>query len=81
MDDAITTSDYLIEKLLEKNIHLVFEVPGDYALGFYSDLEKSQLERINTNDEQGAGFAADAYARINGLGVVCITYCVGGLNI
>jgi TPP-dependent 2-oxoacid decarboxylase len=32
-------------------------------------------------DEQGAGFAADAYARINGLGAVFITYCVGGLKI
>ena len=36
---------------------------------------------INTCDEQGAGFAADVYARINGLGVVCITYCVGGLKV
>ena len=24
---------------------------------------------------------ADAYARINGLGVVCVTYCVGGLKV
>lgn len=81
MDEVITTSDYLIDKLLKENIHHVFGVPGDYALGFYSDLEKSQLKVINTSDEQGAGFAADAYARINGLGAVCITYCVGGLNI
>ena len=29
----------------------------------------------------GAGFAADGYARVAGLGVVCITYCVGGLKI
>ena len=36
---------------------------------------------INTCDEQGAGFAADAYARVSGLGVVCITYCVGGLKV
>ena len=36
---------------------------------------------INTSDEQGAGFAADAYARVKGLGAACITYCVGGLKI
>src|SRR5208282_4738112 len=35
----------------------------------------------NTCDEQGAGFAADAYARVRGLGVVCVTYCVGGLKV
>jgi indolepyruvate decarboxylase len=34
-----------------------------------------------TCDEQGAGFAADAYARLRGLGAVCVTYCVGGLKI
>src|SRR5581483_12410074 len=28
-----------------------------------------------------AGFAADAYSRINGIGLVCVTYCVGGLNV
>ena len=36
---------------------------------------------INTCDEQGAGFAADAYARVRGLGAVCVTYCVGGLKV
>jgi len=36
---------------------------------------------INTCDEQGAGFAADAYARMHGLGVVCVTYNVGGLKV
>src|SRR6185295_7107199 len=29
----------------------------------------------------GAGFAADAYARVRGLGAVCVTYCVGGLKV
>ena len=27
--------------------------------------------------EDNAGFAADAYARLRGLGCVCVTYCVG----
>ena len=51
-------------------------------LGFYQELIYSnKLKIINTCDEQGAGFAADAYARVNGLGVVCVTYCVGGLKV
>jgi indolepyruvate decarboxylase len=29
----------------------------------------------------GRGFAADAYSRLNGIGLVCVTYCVGGLNV
>ena len=34
-----------------------------------------------TADEQGAGFAADAYARLRGLGIVGCTFGVGGLKL
>ena len=78
---STTISAYLIHRLQELGVRHVFGVPGDYVLGFYKALEESELEVINTCDEQGAGFAADAYARFNGLGVVCITYCVGGLKV
>ena len=30
--------------------------------------------------EDAAGYAADAYARIKGMGAACVTYCVGGLS-
>jgi indolepyruvate decarboxylase len=79
--NGITIGDYLIDRLQALGARHVFGVPGDYVLGFYSLLEKRQVPIINTCDEQGAGFAADAYARLRGLGVVCVTYCVGGLKI
>jgi indolepyruvate decarboxylase len=81
MNKEYTISSYLIHKLYAQGIRHIFGVPGDYVLGFYKELEDSQLEVINTCDEQGAGFAADAYARVSGLGAVCITYCVGGLKV
>jgi indolepyruvate decarboxylase len=59
----------------------VFGIPGDYVLGFYDQLKSSRLQIVTTCDEQGAGFAADAYARVAGLGAACITYCVGGLKV
>jgi indolepyruvate decarboxylase len=74
-------SEYLINRLIDYGVGHVFGVPGDYVLQFFQQLENSPLQVINTCDEQGAGFAADAYARLRGLGVVCITYCVGGLKI
>jgi indolepyruvate decarboxylase len=77
--DAIGT--YLIRRLSEHGVQHVFGVPGDFVLGFNKLLEDSAVEFINTCDEQGAGFAADAYARLRGLGVVCVTYSVGGLKI
>src|SRR5881394_968859 len=73
--------DYLIRQLYAHGVRHVFGIPGDYVLGFYDQLTHSKLKVINTCDEQGAGFAADAYARVRGLGAVCITYCVGGLKV
>src|SRR5437899_8017606 len=81
MDSAPRIRNYLIQRLHELGVRHVFGVPGDYVLGFLHELENSPLQVVNTCDEQGAGFAADAYARIRGLGVVCITYCVGGLKV
>ena len=81
MNKDRTIGEYLIEQLLSHGVKDIFGIPGDYVLGLYDMFEKSQIRVINTSDEQGAGFAADAYARINGIGAVCITYCVGGLKI
>lgn len=74
--------DYLIKSLYGRGVRHVFGVPGDYVLGFYDRLAKSnRLAVVNTCDEQGAGFAADAYARIRGLGAVCVTYGVGAFKV
>src|SRR5262249_41798575 len=72
---------YLIQRLHAYGVRHVFGVPGDYVLGFFQQLMESPLQVVNTCDEQGAGFAADAYARVRGLGAVCVTYCVGGLKV
>ena len=77
-----TVGEYLIQALYSRGARHIFGVPGDYVLGFYHVLSQSnKLKIINTCDEQGAGFAADVYARVNGLGAVCITYCVGGFKV
>src|ERR1051325_7902757 len=81
MKSSPSVGEYLIQRLYGLGVRHVFGIPGDYVLGFYDLLSKSKLQLINTCDEQGAGFAADAYARVRGLGVVCITYCVGGLKV
>jgi len=77
----MTIGDYLIQRLAAHGVGHVFGIPGDYVLGFYDQLLKSELKIVTTCDEQGAGFAADGYARVRGMGAVCITYCVGGLKV
>src|SRR5580765_67733 len=81
MKNSPSIGEYLIQRLYHHGVRHVFGIPGDYVLGFYDQLQHSRLRIINTCDEQGAGFAADAYARVRGLGAVCITYCVGGLKV
>src|SRR5213083_1934921 len=81
MKNSLSIGEYLIQQLYSYGVRHVFGIPGDYVLGFYEQLSKSKLRIINTCDEQGAGFSADAYARVRGLGVVCVTYCVGGLKV
>src|SRR5262245_62464760 len=72
---------YLIRRLQDYGLKHVFGIPGDYILTFYGQLEQSPIEVVGCTREDCAGFAADAYARINGLGAVCVTYCVGGLSV
>jgi len=76
-----TIGAYLLERLQAYGADHIFGVPGDFVLGFMSEIEASPIELINTCDEQGAGFAADAYARLRGIGVACVTYGVGGLKL
>ena len=80
MSKQSTIGRYLVARLEQAGLAHVFGIPGDYVLGFYDLLVASNIEVIGTCTEAGAGFAADAYARVHGLGGLCVTYCVGGLN-
>jgi TPP-dependent 2-oxoacid decarboxylase len=72
---------FLFDYLYERGVRHSFGVPGDFALPTFAWLEKSKIQSITMTHEPGAGFAADAYSRLNGIGLVCVTYCVGGLNV
>jgi len=75
-----TIGHYLIDRLRALGVDHIFGIPGDYILTLYKMLEESPIRLVGMTREDSAGFAADAYARIHGLGCVCVTYCVGGLS-
>ena len=79
--EGSTIGGYLIERLEALGVGHVFGIPGDYVLSLYKMLEDGPIEVVGMTREDSAGFAADAYARVNGLGCVCVTYCVGGLSL
>ncbi len=76
-----TLIDLLVRALQDAGINHIFGIPGDYALTIFKGVEESDIKMVNTCDEQGAGFAADAYARLKGLGCVMVTYGVGALKL
>ena len=80
-EGGATVGQYLIERLGALGVGHVFGIPGDYVLTLYKMLEESPIRVVGMTREDSAGFAADAYARLNGLGCVCVTYCVGGLSL
>jgi indolepyruvate decarboxylase len=76
-----TIGSYLIDRVHDLGARHVFGIPGDYVLSFYKMLEESRLDLVGTTNELAAGYAADAYARIRGIGVACIAYAVGGFSL
>src|SRR5947209_20421220 len=78
---TLSIGQYLIRRLQDYCIRDVFGIPGDYILSFYHMLDESPINVVGCTSENCAGFAADAYARVNGMGAVCVTYCVGGLSL
>ncbi|MBU6480345.1 MAG: alpha-keto acid decarboxylase family protein [Nitrospirae bacterium] len=75
-----TIGSAVIDRLHQLGVRHIFGIPGDYVLSLYQLIDASPIQHVGTTREDCAGFAADAYARINGIGAVCVTYCVGGLN-
>ncbi len=81
MSTVHTIGSLLLDRLDRLGLKHIFGIPGDYVLTLYKLIEASPIEHIGTTREDCAGFAADAYARLHGIGGACVTYCVGGLNI
>ncbi|QPK65012.1 alpha-keto acid decarboxylase family protein [Methylomonas sp. LL1] len=76
----ITVADYLIFRLKEIGVDHLFGVPGDFVLGFFNQVLKSDLAYVGTCNELNAAYAADGYARIRGIGAFSSTYGVGELS-
>ncbi|MDQ7068660.1 MAG: thiamine pyrophosphate-binding protein [Sulfurimonas sp.] len=76
-------SDYIIEFLLQKEINKVFGYIGGAVAHIYHSIDKYEdMEMINCINEQGAGFAAEGYARVSGnSGVAFATSGPGATNL
>jgi alpha-keto-acid decarboxylase len=76
-----TVGDYLAERLIDAGADRVFGVPGDYTLTLLDYLiARPGLAWTGCANELNAGYAADGYARMRGIGALCTTFGVGELS-
>jgi indolepyruvate decarboxylase len=77
MPPRLSVGAYLIDALAGRGVQHVFGVPGDFILGLSVIGEERGMRMVNCTREEAATYAADGYARENGLGAVAVTYGVG----
>jgi indolepyruvate decarboxylase len=72
----------LLVALKDYGAREIFGIPGDFALPFFREIERSNILPLYTlSHEPGVGFAADAAARFrSSLSVAAVTYGAGALN-
>ncbi len=75
-----TVGCYLVELLAANDIDTVFGIPGVHNLELYRGLAAAKLRHVLVRHEQGAGFAADGYARLSGRPAAAFTISGPGLT-
>jgi acetolactate synthase-1/2/3 large subunit len=77
----MTVSDYIIEFLEKAGVQHIFTVSGGGSIFLCDALARAKrIKYVCCHHEQGAGYAAEAYARLKGLGVCLVTSGPGGTN-
>jgi hypothetical protein len=78
---TMTVGEFLLRRIREAGVGHAFGVPGDFNLELLQQLEDTGiLEWIGTCNELNASYAADGYARLNGLAALVVTNGVGALS-
>lgn len=76
----VTLAEYLLTRLRQLGVHSIHGVPGDYNLQLLDYVEDLDFHWVSNCNELNAGYAADAYARVKGLGALITTFGVGELS-
>lgn len=77
----MTIGEFLFLRLRQLGVGHVFGVPGDFNLQLLEQIKAVDgIEFVSTCNELNASYAADGYARLNGMGAVLTTYGVDELD-
>ena len=77
--NTYTIGQYLVDRLRELGVRHLFSVPGPHCAEWLHDYVEAtpEIQRFGTTNAANAGYAADGYARMNGIGAACIPRDVG----
>jgi thiamine pyrophosphate-dependent acetolactate synthase large subunit-like protein len=70
----------VVESLAAHGVDAIFGIPGTHNLELYRHFGKAGIRAITPRHEQGAGYAAEAYARVSGRPGVVVTTSGPGLT-
>ena len=73
MSDVLTGGELVVRSLAAHGVELVFGIPGTHNLPLYAQLDRHGVRHVSPRHEQGAGYAADGYARASGRPGVVVT--------
>ncbi|WP_037578033.1 alpha-keto acid decarboxylase family protein [Phaeacidiphilus oryzae] len=80
MSETSTVGKYLVDRLSQLGLGHLFSIAGDYSIDWLNRyVTPSSIEIIEEVNEVNAGYAADGYARLRGIGALCVTYSAGAL--
>ncbi|MEP3275033.1 MAG: acetolactate synthase 3 large subunit [Stappiaceae bacterium] len=82
MDREMTGAEMVIQALRDQGVEHIFGYPGGAVLPIYDEIiQQEDMEHILVRHEQGAGHAAEGYARSTGKpGVALVTSGPGATN-
>jgi acetolactate synthase-1/2/3 large subunit len=80
MPEPVTGGAAVVDALAAHGVTDVFGIPGTHNLELYRYLPTSGIRHVVTRHEQGAGYAADGYARVSGRPGVLITTSGPGIT-
>ena len=73
MSESRTGAEIMCEALLREGVSVIFGIPGGAIMPFYHALPQyPELRHVLCRHEQGAGHAAEGYARASGRVGVCV---------
>ena len=74
MSKQVTGAQVMCEALIREGVEVIFGIPGGAIMPFYHALAscRDQLHHVLCRHEQGAGHAAEGYARSTGRVGVCV---------